>query len=148
MNYKISERIDFYESLYSGFGLKVDKKIKYITAEFDISDTIGEFTILVDAFTSSGYLGSFKSYINSERPFYLNYDIPMNLIENDEVRPQVYIYNKTEEECEVIMKVESTKEVKYEYIENKEVVPSHSLSQLELLVTVLLFKYNLNSLHY
>ena len=74
--------------------------------EFDISDKIGEFTVLIDAFTSNGFMGSYKSYIYSERSFYLNYDIPVTLLENDEMRGVVYVHNKMENGCEAAIVVQ------------------------------------------
>ena len=123
-NFKATERIDFYESLYSAFGLKLDSKSRYVEAEFDLSDTIGEFTILVDAFSSSGFLGSFKSYIHSERAFYMNYDLPSNLIVKDELKPVIYIHNKGSDKCDVEVEIEGAQGIICQEVTEK--VPEES----------------------
>ena len=92
----------------------MDPKTGYIKAEFDLSDSIGEFTIQIDAFSSNGFLGSFKSFIHSERPFYLNYDLPTNLILTDELKPVVFVHNKTVNKCDVEVEVEGFQGISYD----------------------------------
>ena len=113
---------------------------KPMKAEFDLSDTIGEFTIIVEAFTSKGILGSYQSAIISSKPFYVNYDLPYSLIKEDLLSPQIWINNKTSEGCltkVIIDGAQGNTKVKMPKREAKEIkVDKFDVQQIEFMLKV------------
>ena len=102
-NYSPEIREDFTETVYKGAGLKLKSKSKSMenkgfqemNINFHMSDTIGEFVIIVEAFTENGYFGTLKEYIYTQTPFNIDYDIPTHLIFGDELHIPILINNST-----------------------------------------------------
>ena len=97
-NYSPEIREDFTETVYRGTGVELEKHSKDgqgVKINFDMSDTIGQFMIIVEAFTENGYFGITKEYIYTQTPFNIEYQIPTNLIYGDQLHIPLQLNNST-----------------------------------------------------
>jgi uncharacterized protein YfaS (alpha-2-macroglobulin family) len=112
-----------------------------LTFNFEFCDTLGEFVVLIDAFTATGYFGTFKSFIYSKKPFYLNYTIPPTLVEKDQLQIPVYAYNNLDGNMNTsaiayLIATKDDEQIKTKVLESKIRILQGALSQIPLTINV------------
>lgn len=95
-NRKVSDRIDFTETLYWHKGLRTSARDGKASVTFDLSDSVTQFRVMADGFGRNGALGSADSAIDSLEPFYIEPKMPLTISVGDRVKLPVAMINASQ----------------------------------------------------
>ncbi|KAJ6244889.1 macroglobulin / complement [Anaeramoeba flamelloides] len=109
-NWNVEERIDFTNTLYFSGVETVERLINskefVTTIKFNLNDDITSFRVFVDGFDDAGNLGCSQCFVfNSQKPFYIEPKLPLEITSGDQVMVPVTIVNSLDRKLnEVIIK--------------------------------------------
>ena len=94
---KPGDRKDFTETVYWSAGIDTDPKTGVAEVAFDLSDNVGTFAVMADAFAADGALGESDSQIVCAPAFYAEVKVPPFMTLGDTVElPLVLVNNGAE----------------------------------------------------
>jgi uncharacterized protein YfaS (alpha-2-macroglobulin family) len=92
-NHRASERTDFTETLYWAAGVKTDDKTGVATVSFKLNDAVTSFAVAADTFNDSGAIGEGSATITSQRPFYVESRLPLEVSSGDHIQLPIAAVN-------------------------------------------------------
>ncbi len=90
------DRNDFTETLYWNADIKTDAKTGEGKFEFGLNDSVTNFKVFADGFTTSGAVGGGKSDLKSIIPFYAEAKLPLEVTAGDKIMLPISLINGTE----------------------------------------------------
>eukprot|EP01080_Neovahlkampfia_damariscottae_P007632 gene7632-11954_t len=98
-NRKQGERTNFTETLY--WSASTQTVSGEATIEFDFSDSVTSYRIMIDAFTNSGVFGAKDKVVESKEPFYVEAKLPVEATVGDTISVPVSVVNESPEDLTV-----------------------------------------------
>lgn len=102
-DFKPDQRIDLTETLYYGSAVKVVNG--KMNGTFSLSDLITKFRITANAFDINGRIGYKTQSIQSQKPFYISFDLPASLSIKDSIDIPVTVFNNLDQELSVTFEI-------------------------------------------
>lgn len=100
-NRKLTDRVDFTETVYWNAGVKTDAKTGEAKISFDLSDSVSTFRVFADGFsdssTGSGAVGAGDLAVESVQPFYVEAKMPLEVTYGDQILLPISMVNASGE---------------------------------------------------
>ncbi len=107
----LKDRDDFTETVYWHAGLPTGPDGR-TTVRFHVSDSITSFKVWADAIAADGSLGGGDATIVSQKPFYIEPKLPLEITAGDIVDLPVALFNRTATRCRSQVRVSAGKGLK------------------------------------
>ena len=88
---EIGSRYDLKETLFYATGNGTDNGV--FKGQFFLSDLITQFRISANSFDFVGRLGFNTALITSRKAFYITFNLPVNMVQGDQLKVPVYMFN-------------------------------------------------------
>jgi hypothetical protein len=92
-NWTEGSRSDFAETVYWNAGVKTDDVTGAATVSFNLSDSVTSFSVLADAFSQNGALGSGIGHVEAVQPFSIEPKIPLQVTSGDIIDLPISVIN-------------------------------------------------------
>jgi len=90
-NFTATERVDLTETVLFSSSNRIKKGV--LKGSFRLSDLITKFRITVNAIDQSGLIGYQKLNFQSNKPLYVNFDVPSTMTVTDKIKVNVQVGN-------------------------------------------------------